>query len=66
MAPRTRIVAIELNASRDDVVGLILEHMYSRYPVYQGTIEEIVGVVHSKDLLRAEWWWETNLTLKRS
>ncbi len=51
MVPRTRMVGLELNASRDEVVALILENMYSRYPVYRGTIEEVVGVVHGKDLL---------------
>jgi putative hemolysin len=51
MVPRTRIVGIELNASREDVIRLILENMYSRYPVYRGTIEDVVGVVHGKDLL---------------
>lgn len=51
MVPRTRIVGLDLAASRDEVVGVILENMYSRYPVYRGTIEDIAGVVHGKDLL---------------
>lgn len=51
MVPRTRIVALDLAASRDEVVAVILENMYSRYPVYRDTIEDIVGVVHGKDLL---------------
>ena len=51
MVPRTRIVGLDLDASRDEVVGVVLENMYSRYPVYRGTIEDVAGVVHSKDLL---------------
>lgn len=51
MVPRTRIVGLELSASRDEVVRVVLENMYSRYPVYRDTIEDIVGVVHGKDLL---------------
>jgi len=51
MVPRTRIVGIELSAPREDVVRLVLENMYSRYPVYRGEIEDIAGVVHGKDLL---------------
>jgi len=51
MVPRTRIIGLELTASRDEVVRVVLENMYSRYPVYRGTIEDTVGVVHSKDLL---------------
>jgi CBS domain containing-hemolysin-like protein len=51
MMPRTRVVGLELSAPRDDVVAIMLENMYSRYPVYRKSIEDIVGVVHSKDLL---------------
>jgi len=51
MVPRTRIVGLELSASRDFVVATLLENMYSRYPVYRDSIEDIAGVVHAKDLL---------------
>jgi len=51
MMPRTRVVGLELSASRDEVVSIVLENMYSRYPVYRKNIEDIVGVVHGKDLL---------------
>lgn len=51
MVPRTRIVGLDLTAPRDAVVGAVLENMYSRYPVYRGSIENIAGVVHGKDLL---------------
>jgi CBS domain containing-hemolysin-like protein len=51
MMPRTRVVGIELSSPRDEVVAVVLENMYSRYPVYRKSIEDIVGVVHGKDLL---------------
>jgi len=51
MVPRTRIVGLDLNSSREEVVTQVLDNMYSRYPVYRETIEDIVGVVHGKDLL---------------
>lgn len=51
MVPRTRMVGLELGASRDEVIGVLLDSMYSRYPIYRGTIEDVVGVVHAKDLL---------------
>ena len=51
MVPRTRMVALDLAATRDQVVATLLENMYSRYPVYRGSIEEIAGVVHGKDIL---------------
>lgn len=51
MVPRTRMVALDLAAPREQVVATLLENMYSRYPVYRGSIEEIAGVVHGKDIL---------------
>jgi putative hemolysin len=51
MMPRTRVVGLELSSLRDEVVAIVLENMYSRYPVYRKSIEDIVGVVHGKDLL---------------
>lgn len=51
MVPRTRIIGLELTSTRDEVVRIVLENMYSRYPVYRNSIEDIAGVVHGKDLL---------------
>lgn len=51
MVPRTRIVGLDLEAPSDTLINIVLDNMYSRYPVYRNDIEEIVGVVHGKDLL---------------
>lgn len=51
MVPRTRIVGLDLAAPREVVLSIVLDNMYSRYPVYCGSIEDIAGVVHGKDLL---------------
>jgi CBS domain containing-hemolysin-like protein len=51
MMPRTRVVGLEMSSPRDEVVSIVLDNMYSRYPVYRKNIEDIVGVVHGKDLL---------------
>ncbi len=51
MVPRTRIVGLDLSSSREEVVRIVLDNMYSRYPVYRESIEDIAGVVHGKDLL---------------
>ncbi|MDD2500106.1 MAG: hemolysin family protein [Geobacter sp.] len=53
MVPRTRMVALELQMSREELVKIILESQYSRYPVYHNDIEEIVGVLHDKDIMGA-------------
>ena len=46
----------EADAGLDELLRLTLEHKYSRLPVYDGTPEHVVGIVHYKDLMRA--WQE--------
>ncbi len=53
MVPRTRMVALDLLMSRDELIKTILDAQYSRYPVYRGSIEDIVGVLHDKDIMGA-------------
>lgn len=51
MVPRRRIVALEINMPTDRILDIVLEEGYSRMPVYRGTLDEIVGIVYTKDLL---------------
>jgi putative hemolysin len=51
MVPRTRIVGLDLAASREEMLQTVLENMYSRYPVYRNSIENITGFIHGKDFL---------------
>jgi len=51
MIPRTEIVALEQRASFEDVVRQFQMSGYSRLPVYSGNFDEIVGVLHSKDVM---------------
>lgn len=51
MVPRTRIVGLDLEASRDEMLKTVIENMYSRYPVYRDSIENITGFIHGKDFL---------------
>lgn len=55
MTPRTEIVALPLETTVADARRLILEAGHSRIPVYRETMDNIVGVLHARDLLRA---WE--------
>lgn len=52
-AHRTEIVALPITATFDDVRDVILTHGYTRYPVYDGDIDHIVGLFLSKKLV--EW-----------
>ncbi|MBI3586921.1 MAG: HlyC/CorC family transporter [Ignavibacteriales bacterium] len=51
MVPRPDIVALDLSMPRESLVRKVIEEGYSRLPVYKGTIDNIVGIVYSKDLL---------------
>ncbi|MFN0159033.1 MAG: hemolysin family protein, partial [Bacteroidota bacterium] len=51
MIPRPDVVALNIDLPREDLVKIVLEEGYSRMPVYKGTIDNIIGVVYTKDLL---------------
>ncbi len=51
MTPRTAMAALDLGAQRDAILQTFRESGYSRLPVYENQPENIVGTVHSKDLL---------------
>lgn len=51
MVPRTKIMGIELNTPKEDVVSKIISEGYSRMPVYDEIIDKIIGIVHAKDVL---------------
>jgi putative hemolysin len=50
MVPRTRIVALPETATFSDLRALLREQKLSRLPVYRGSIDNIVGILHAKDL----------------
>ena len=52
MTPRTDLVALPLDATLDETLAIVEESGLSRYPVYEETIDDILGVVLAKDLLR--------------
>ncbi|MCB9731598.1 MAG: HlyC/CorC family transporter [Deltaproteobacteria bacterium] len=51
MVPRTDVVALRRDATVDEVLDVVRESGYSRYPVYGDNIDDIVGVLYVKDLL---------------
>lgn len=51
MIPRTEIVAIPETCSLLEIAAAFRKSGYSRLPVYRGSLDDIVGVVHSKDLV---------------
>lgn len=52
MVPRIDIVALELGCTLEEALQTIIEHGHSRIPVYRNTIDDIVGILYAKDLLK--------------
>ncbi|HEY9384719.1 MAG TPA: hemolysin family protein [Gemmatimonadales bacterium] len=52
MTPRTELVALPEEASEEEVRQAFMQTGYSRLPVYRGTLDEIIGMVHAFDLFR--------------
>lgn len=53
MVPRTEMTMVEVNATLHSVAHLFSAHAYSRLPVYDDSPDRIVGILHSKDMMRA-------------
>jgi CBS domain containing-hemolysin-like protein len=51
MVPRTDVVAVSADMSFEDIVGIVVKSGHSRIPVYQGTIDNVIGFLYAKDLL---------------
>ena len=52
MVPRTSVVAIEVDTPLPDVIGRMSEEGHSRYPIFRGSMDHVVGVLYAKDLFR--------------
>jgi putative hemolysin len=51
MTHRTEITALEVSASLEEVIAVAVESSYSRIPVYEESLDNIVGILYAKDLL---------------
>lgn len=59
---RMEIVGIPANATYDEVRDVILEHYYTRYPVYEESMDHIVGMFYSKKFI--EWSMDPTMELE--
>jgi putative hemolysin len=51
MIPRTEVAGIEVNSTFEEALALARRSRHSRFPVYEGSLDSIVGLIHSKDIL---------------
>ena len=64
MTPRTKMVAVSVDAPFPTILQTIINSGYSRLPVYNGSLDSIVGILHAKALLRV--WGQSELIDVRS
>ncbi len=51
MIPRTEVVGIDISSNFDEVLAIVRDARHSRFPVYSESLDKVVGVVHSKNIL---------------
>ncbi|MGC8733599.1 MAG: hemolysin family protein [bacterium] len=64
MVPRVELTALEANKTISEVISLIIKKGYSKYPVYEDTIDNIIGIVFIKDILRYLAYNQEHLRLR--
>ena len=52
MIPRPYVIAIDVNEELNTVINKVIESGHSRFPVINGKLDEIIGILHAKDLLK--------------
>lgn len=52
MTHRTEISAVDSEISRSELIDLVSSERFTRYPVYKDTIDNIIGTIHAKDILK--------------
>jgi CBS domain containing-hemolysin-like protein len=53
MVPRTEMVAVAADTPGSALLRLVRDAGYSRYPVYEGSLDQVIGILHVRDLLDA-------------
>ncbi len=53
MVPRPDVVALSIDLPAEEALRAVLDSPYTRYPVYRDTLDEIVGILHVRDLIAA-------------
>lgn len=64
MVPRRRIAAFDIETPLHEVIGRVAQSPFSRLPVYRDSLDNIVGILHTKDLVR--WFVSEGSTMTLS
>ena len=55
MVPRVKISGLRANLTIPETMEIVLKEGYSRYPIFENSLDEIIGVVHAKDIINAHF-----------
>jgi putative hemolysin len=53
MVPKPEVVAISVDMPPDEALAAVIDSPFTRYPVYRGSVDEILGILHVRDLFKA-------------
>jgi CBS domain containing-hemolysin-like protein len=53
MVPRTEMIAVPSNLTIDEMIEIAVQHPFTKLPVYEESLDHVIGIVHLKDLIRA-------------
>jgi len=53
MIPRTEMTGVEADTPLQEIISLVTQSTYTKFPVYEDNLDQILGILHVKDLLRA-------------
>jgi len=51
MTPRTDVIGLDINADENEIVDAVTQHGFSRFPIYDKTVDSIVGILYTKDVI---------------
>jgi CBS domain containing-hemolysin-like protein len=64
MVPRPDMFCLDVSTPPGEILNLLREHLHSRVPVFEETIDQIVGVLYTKDLLPHLFGWPKDFDLR--
>lgn len=53
MVPRTEVVAVRADTPLDEIIRQVIDSSFTKFPIYEENLDQIVGIVHIRDLLKA-------------
>lgn len=54
MVPRAAVIAVDIETTMTDLIGLMTQEGHSRIPIYRETLDDAVGMIHIKDVMAAQ------------